>query len=74
MGIRSVNLNNIDLDNNFDEGNPVTIVLTRLLAWHSNFKKTQSTLKKISEELMPTAWHSKLWWNVCMSEDGEKKK
>ena len=39
MGILTVNLNNINLDNNFDEDDPDTIILIRLLAWHSKFKK-----------------------------------
>ena len=43
MGILSVNLNNINLDNNFDENFPDTVILTRLLAWHFKFKKTQNT-------------------------------
>ena len=38
MGILSVNLNNIDLDNNFDEDDLDTIILIRLLAWHKKFK------------------------------------
>ena len=38
MGILSVNLNNINLDDNFDEDDPVTIILIRLLAWRSNSK------------------------------------
>ena len=32
MGIFSVNLNNINLDNNFDEDDPDAIILIRLLA------------------------------------------
>ena len=32
MGILSVNLNNINFDNNFDEDDPDTIILIRLLA------------------------------------------
>ena len=32
MSILSVNLNNINLDNNFDEDNPDAIILIRLLA------------------------------------------
>ena len=31
MGILSVNLNNINLDNNFDEDDPETIILIKLL-------------------------------------------
>ena len=29
--------------------------------------------KKISEELMPIAWHPRRWWNVYMSEDEKKE-
>ena len=61
MGIFSVNLNNINLDNSFYEDDPDTIILVRLLALHRKFKKRKA-LKK-SEELMPLSWHSKRWWN-----------
>ena len=37
MGILNIELNNIILDNNFDEDDPNTIVLIRLLAWHIKF-------------------------------------
>ena len=70
MAILSVNLNNINLDN-FDEDDSDTIILIRLLAWHSKFEKCKA-LKK-SEELMPIAWHPKRSWNFCMSEDEKKK-
>ena len=53
VGILNIDLKNISLDNNFDEDDPDTIILIRLLAWH--FRKTQSTEKKVSEELMPIA-------------------
>ena len=39
MGILSVNLNNINLDNTFDEDDPDTIILIRFLAWHIKFEK-----------------------------------
>ena len=48
MGILSVNLNNINFDNNFDEDDPDTIILIRLL--HKKFKKRKALKKKISEE------------------------
>ena len=32
MGILNIDLNNINLDNNFDESDPDTIILIRLLA------------------------------------------
>ena len=42
MGILSVNLNNIYLDNNFDENDPYAIIFLKLLAWHNNFKKCKA--------------------------------
>ena len=48
----SVNLSNIYLNNNFDENDPDTIILVRLLTWHSKFKKGKTLKKKISKELM----------------------
>ena len=42
----SVNLNNINLDNNFDEDDPDTIILIRRLAWDSKFKKRRALNKK----------------------------
>ena len=42
MGILSVNLNNI----NFDEDDTDTLILIRLLAWHSIFKKCKAFKKR----------------------------
>ena len=39
MDIFNIDLNNINLDNNFDEDDPDTIILIRLLAWHFKFEK-----------------------------------
>ena len=61
MDILSVSLNNINLDNNFNEDDPDTIILIRLLVWHSKFKNRKALKKKISEELMPIMWHTKRW-------------
>ena len=49
MAVLSVNLKIINLDNNFDECGPFTIILIRLLAWHSKFKKLKA-LKKVLED------------------------
>ena len=46
MGILNIDLNNINLDNNFDEDDPDTIILIRLLAWHIKFRKHKKTLKR----------------------------
>ena len=39
MGILNIDLNIINLDNNFDEEDPDTIILIRLLAWHVKSEK-----------------------------------
>ena len=44
-GILIIDLNNINLDNDFDEDDPVTIILIRLLAWRIKFE-TCKALKK----------------------------
>ena len=46
MGILNKDLNNINLDNNFDEDDYDTIILIILLAWHIKFEK-RKVLEKI---------------------------
>ena len=58
MGVVNIDLNNINLDNNFDEDNPDSIILIRLLVWHTKFEKRKALKNDISEELMPVAWHT----------------
>ena len=53
MGILDIGFNNINVDNNFYEHDPDTIILSRLLAWHVKFEKRKRLKNKISEELMP---------------------
>ena len=72
MGILSINLNNNNLDNNFYDDDSDTIILIRLLAWHSKLKSVKH-LKNISEELMQIAWHPKRRSNFCMAEDEKKE-
>ena len=57
MGILSINLNNINLDNNFDEDHPDTIIFIRFLTWYIKFKNVKHLKRKINEELMPIVWH-----------------
>ena len=57
MGILNIDLNNVNLDSNFDEDDPDTIILIRVLACYIKFEKTIK--KTISEELIPVAWHPK---------------
>ena len=47
MGTLNIDLNNINFDDtNYDENDPVTIILIRLLAWHIKFKKRKELKKK----------------------------
>ena len=65
MGILNIDLN-VKLDYSFDEDDPDTIFLIRLLAWHIKFRKRKELKKELSEELMPVAWHPDRWWDWCM--------
>ena len=47
MSILNIGLNNINLNNNFDEGESDVIILIRILAWHIKFEKHKE-LKKNS--------------------------
>ena len=55
MSILNIDVTNINLDNNFDEDDPDTVILIRLLAWHIKFEIRKALKKKISLELMPAA-------------------
>ena len=46
MSILNTDLNNINLDNNFDEDDLDTIILVRLLTWHIKFEKRKALKKK----------------------------
>ena len=54
-GILNIDLNNINLDNNFGEYDPDTIIIVRLLAWHIKFEKCKALKEELNEELMPIA-------------------
>ena len=73
MGILNIDLNNINVDNNFDEDDPDTIILIRLLAWYIKFDKRKALKKELHEKLMLIAWHPKRWWNSCVSKDEKKE-
>ena len=44
-----------------------------LLAQHIELDERKALKKKISEELMPMAWHPKRCWNFCIPEDEKKE-
>ena len=47
MDILNIDLNNINLDNNFDEDEPDSIILIRLLAWHIKLEKCKELKKNL---------------------------
>ena len=56
MGIFSVDLNNINLDDaNSDNDDPKIIIHARLLAWHNELKECKAFKIEISKELRPGA-------------------
>ena len=71
--ITNIDLNIINLDENFDEEDSNTIILIRLLGWHTKFEKRKEPTKELNEELMSVAWHPKTWWDWFVSEDEKKK-
>ena len=73
MGILNIDLNDINLDNNFDEDYLDTIIHIRLWAWYFKAEKRKALNKESNEELMSIVWHPKRWWNFCVSEDEEKE-
>ena len=74
MGILNIDLNNINLDNSFDEDDLGTIILIRILACYIKFEKRKELIKILSEELKSVAWHPNRWWNFSVPEDEKKEK
>ena len=72
MGILSIYLNNISPDNNFDEDDPDTIILTRLLAWYIKLEKRKTLKKELNEELMPVVLHPNRWSDWCVMTKNQK--
>ena len=73
MGILSVHRDKNNLDNSFDDDDPDTILLIRLLAWHIKCKKSKTLKKELNEELMLVAWYPRRVWNICSSEYGKTR-
>ena len=52
MGILNIDLNNTNLDNNFDVDDPDTIILIRFLSWHIKFEEHKElTISSITRSL-----------------------
>ena len=55
MGIFNIDLNNISLDESFDEEDHNTIILISILVWHTKFEKRKELKKELNKELMSVA-------------------
>ena len=66
MSHLNIDLNNINLNKNFDPDKADTIILIRLLTCHIKFEIRKKLLKSVSEDLKPIAWHLKIWRNFSM--------
>ena len=79
MDILNIDLNIINLDNNFAEDDPDNAILIRLLTWHIKFEKRKEIKKHTSkkfrkrEELIAIVWYSKRSWDWRMPEDEKKE-
>ena len=51
----------------------ILLFLSDFLASHIKFENWKEVRKKISEELMPVAWHPNRWRNFCMPADEKKE-
>ena len=52
MVILNIDHNYINLDNNFDEADPDSLILIRILHWHNKLEKRKARKNMISEKLM----------------------
>ena len=57
MVILNIDLKNTNLDNNFHEVDPDTVIHIRILARHIKFEKCKALKKELNQELMPGARH-----------------
>ena len=73
MGLLNIDLNNINIDDYFDEDGPNTIILVRLLNPHIKSGKCKELEEELSEELLLVQWHLNRWWDWSMSEDDRKE-
>ena len=62
MGILSIDLNNINLDDvNFDRDDLETIIHVRLMAWHNRLKQRKAFKKELTKKLMPLVQRPTRW-------------
>ena len=55
MGILNIDLNKINVDDNFDQDDSDITILVILLAWHIKFAKRKELKKQLTKKIMPIA-------------------
>ena len=66
MDVNTIDLNNINLDEDLFEDDPETIVHVRLMAWYNKYKQHESWKKDTSKEITLVSYHPTRWWDWCM--------
>lgn len=70
MGLSPLALYNINLDyDKFDEDDPASIVLGRLIAWSNTFKQCKACEKKMDEELVLVLGHPTIVWDWWLTKN-----
>ena len=64
MGIKTISLNVINLDdNNFNEDGREIVIHVKLIAWCIKYRQRKASKKDLSKELMFLSWYATMWWN-----------
>ena len=64
MGIKTISLNVINLDdNNFNEDGREIVIHVKLIAWCIKYRQRKASKKDLSKELMFLSWYATIWWD-----------
>ena len=74
MGIKTISLNVINLDDNsFNEDGHEIVIHVKLIAWCIKYRQRKASKKDLSKELMFLSWYVTIWWDWCVSDDEKKE-
>ena len=74
MGIKTISLNVINLDDNsFNEDGHEIVIHVKLIAWCIKYRQRKASKKDLSKELMFLSWYATIWWDWCVSDDEKKE-
>ena len=66
MDVNTIDLNNINVDEDLFEDDPETIVYVTLMAWYNKYKQHESWKKGTSKEITLASYDPTRWWDWCM--------